>query len=624
MDIPGYEVQRELGSGGMATVYLAIQENLHRDVALKVMTPGLAVDETYCQRFLKEGRIAAQLTHLNLLTVYDIGVHDNHYYMASEYLPGGTARDKMNDGITEADIVHIITDIAQGLQFAHSKGFVHRDVKPGNLLFRGNGDCVLGDFGIAKAVDSNTGATKLGTSIGTPHYMSPEQAKGEKVDHRTDLYSLGVVFFEMLSGKPPFDADDPFSVALMQINEPCPEVPAEYSQFQPLIEKLMAKNREERYDQADDFLDDLESVTGAVAPARKTTRRKMAPEDAARKVTPAPAARSSSPKNAPPAKRSVVPVVVSVTGLIAIVSLAVIGWNVFSEYSEKPAVVDDGGDTDDESAAKRARELKRIADKARRERFDALLGEADQLIEEGKLLCNGGDSALARYRTVLGEDADNDSARVKLRELANRIESAAETEWAKGELQNAYTLLRQASVEFPGDQGIDYLLTEIQGQGYELVDPLASSQDGCGASQISGEESAVSDPEQRVATTVETDNPPVQPPTQSQDLSDADREQVTVLLKQADNYFDANIFSHPPGENAMDKYLAVKALEPDNRRAIERLERIAGLWLRAAQVRIGRGEWDKARAMIDRGLQAEPNNSDLAALLQQVEQNAGN
>ena len=624
MDIPGYEVQRELGSGGMATVYLAIQENLHRDVALKVMTPGLAVDETYCQRFLKEGRIAAQLTHLNLLTVYDIGVHDNHYYMASEYLPGGTARDKMNDGITEADIVHIITDIAQGLQFAHSKGFVHRDVKPGNLLFRGNGDCVLGDFGIAKAVDSNTGATKLGTSIGTPHYMSPEQAKGEKVDHRTDLYSLGVVFFEMLSGKPPFDADDPFSVALMQINEPCPEVPAEYSQFQPLIEKLMAKNREERYDQADDFLDDLESVTGAVAPARKTTRRKMAPEDAARKVTPAPAARSSSPKNAPPAKRSVVPVVVSVTGLIAIVSLAVIGWNVFSEYSEKPAVVDDGGDTDDESAAKRARELKRTADKASRERFDALLGEADQLIEEGKLLCNGGDSALARYRTVLGEDADNDSARVKLRELANRIESAAETEWAQGELQNAYTLLRQASVEFPGDQGIDYLLTEIQGQGYELVDPLASSQDGCGASQISGEESAVSDPEQRVATTVETDNPPVQPPTQSQDLSDADREQVTVLLKQADNYFDANIFSHPPGENAMDKYLAVKALEPDNRRAIERLERIAGLWLRAAQVRIGRGEWDKARAMIDRGLQAEPNNSDLAALLQQVEQNAGN
>jgi len=227
-------------------------------VALNVMTRGLAVDETYSQRFLKEGRIAAQLTHLNLLTVYDIGVHDNHYYMASEYLPGGTARDKMNEGMTEADIVQIITDIAQGLQFAHSKGFVHRDVKPGNLLFRGNGDCVLGDFGIAKAVDSNTGATKLGTSIGTPHYMSPEQAKGEKVDHRTDLYSLGVVFYEMLAGKPPFDADDPFSVALMQINEPCPDVPDEFSYFQPLIEKLMAKNRDERYPQADDFLDDLE------------------------------------------------------------------------------------------------------------------------------------------------------------------------------------------------------------------------------------------------------------------------------------------------------------------------------------------------------------------------------
>ncbi len=623
MDIPGYEIQRELGSGGMATVYLAIQENLHRDVALKVMTPGLAVDETYCQRFLKEGRIAAQLTHLNLLTVYDIGVHDNHYYMASEYLPGGTARDKMNEGMSEADIVQIITDIAQGLQFAHSKGFVHRDVKPGNLLFRGNGDCVLGDFGIAKAVDSNTGATKLGTSIGTPHYMSPEQAKGEKVDHRTDLYSLGVVFYEMLAGKPPFDADDPFSVALMQINEPCPEVPSQFSHFQRLIEKLMAKNRDERYPQADDFLDDLEMVTGSVAPARKTTRRKMTPEEAASRSTPAPsprAAANTDSSSEASGGRSPVPLVVGGTALIAMIFLGVFGWRTFGSGDEpvppepgaEPAPIDSPPVPDPKIE--------------QRERFALLMGEADGFIAAGQLLCNDGESALARYRTVLAEDADNDSARLKLRELANQIESAAETEWAKGELQNAYTLLRQASVEFPGDQGIEYLLNEIEGQGYVLIDPLATSADGCtSASQVLAPPKPEDEP---------PEPGPVDKPVESNGadqnlsaepvLSAGDKARVAELLKQADNYFDANIFSHPPGENAMDKYLEVKALEPLNRRAGERLARIAGLWLRAAEVRIGRGEWDKARAMIDRGLQAEPDNADLAALMRQVDENRAN
>ncbi|MEM1089615.1 MAG: serine/threonine-protein kinase [Pseudomonadota bacterium] len=625
MEIPGYDIQRELGSGGMATVYLAIQENLHRDVALKVMTPGLAVDETYCQRFLKEGRIAAQLNHLNLLTVYDIGVHENHYYMASEYLPGGTARDKMNEGMTEADILHIITDIAQGLQFAHSKGFVHRDVKPGNLLFRGNGDCVLGDFGIAKAVDSNTGATKLGTSIGTPHYMSPEQAKGEKVDHRTDLYSLGVVFYEMLTGKPPFDADDPFSVALMQINEPCPEVPAEFSHFQPLIEKLMAKDREERYAQADDFLDDLEDVTGAVAPARKTTRRKMSPSEPGRRATPPPASKAAQePAESTDGKRSMMPMVVGGTAVIAVLTLAIVGWNAMSggggEDQPDPDPPTPNPDIVEPTPEPPNREDEQ------RERFARLIGEAEAFVASGALLCNGGESALARYRAILTEDPDNDSARLKLRELANTIESAAEIEWAKGELQNAYTLLRQASVQFPGDQGIEYLLNEIESQDYELDDPLENSPDGCGATTTlaggADDEPDNPAPEPEPANSGAADDTPSDP---AQPVAlDADaRARVEALLKQADNYFDANIFSHPPGENAMDKYLEVKAIDPANRRANERLARIAGLWLRAAEVRISRGEWDKARAMVDRGLQAEPDNEALAELLRQIEQNGG-
>ena len=327
MEIPGYTLEKEIGCGGMATVYLAVQENLHRQVALKVMTPGLAVDETYCRRFLKEGRIAAQLNHTNLLTVYDIGVHDNHYYMASEYLPGGTVRGRLKVGLGAEEVVHIITDIAQGLQYAHSKGFVHRDVKPGNMLFRANGDCVLGDFGIAKAVDSNTGATKLGTSIGTPHYMSPEQAKGEKVDHRADLYSLGVVFWEMLTGKPPFDADDPFSVALMQINDPVPPLPAELQTFQPVIEKLMTKTRDERYATADDFLDDLEAVTGSVIPGRRTTKRRIEVDaggpDSQWAVT------SGAGSKRKRGGRSMVPVAIGATALVALTIVLAVAWKMF-------------------------------------------------------------------------------------------------------------------------------------------------------------------------------------------------------------------------------------------------------------------------------------------------------
>ena len=175
-------------------------------------------------------------------------------------------------------------------------------------------------------------------------------------------------------------------------------------------------------------------------------------------------------------------------------------------------------------------------------------------------------------------------------------------------------------MEFPGDQGIEYLLNEIEGQGYELDDPLASSPDGCGA-QLASQPPA--DPQAENTPEPVEEESSRQTPAQPVALDAAGQARVEELLKQADNYFDANIFSHPPGENAMDKYLEVKAMDPTNRRANERLARIAGLWLRAAEVRIGRGEWDKARAMIDRGLQAEPDNEALADLMKQVEENAG-
>ena len=194
IDIPGYQIIRPIGEGGMASVFLALQKSLDREVALKVMSPVLAANADFASRFLVEGKITAKLQHPNLVTVYDIGTHKGVYYLAAEYIGGGTLKDRLAEGgLTVAEILDIVSDVAHGLDFAHQKGFVHRDVKPANVLFRTDGRVVLADFGIAKAMDGSNSSTVAGASVGTPDYMSPEQARGEPVDGRSDLYSLGTI-----------------------------------------------------------------------------------------------------------------------------------------------------------------------------------------------------------------------------------------------------------------------------------------------------------------------------------------------------------------------------------------------------------------------------------------------
>jgi hypothetical protein len=253
--IPGYRILRPIGEGGMASVFLAVQESLDREVALKVMAPALAANTEFTERFLKEGRITAKLQHQNLVTVFDIGTHAGIYYLAAEYIPGGTLKERIAaGGLTTGEILDIAVDVARGLDFAHGKGFVHRDVKPGNILFRNDGSVVLADFGIAKAMDNSSSSTVAGASIGTPDYMSPEQARAEPVDGRSDLYSLGTVLFEMLTGGTPYQASDPFTVALMHVTHPLPKLPAESAWLQPLIDKMMAKQAAERFQNGAEFI----------------------------------------------------------------------------------------------------------------------------------------------------------------------------------------------------------------------------------------------------------------------------------------------------------------------------------------------------------------------------------
>ena len=267
INIPGYRILRPIGEGGMASVFLAVQESLEREVALKVMAPALAANPEFAHRFLTEGKITARLQHPNLVTVHDIGHHGSVYYLAAEYIPGGTLKERIAEGgLGVGQILDITGDIASGLDFAHQKGFVHRDVKPGNILFRADGRVVLADFGIAKAMDGSNSSTVAGTSIGTPDYMSPEQARGETVDGRADLYSLGAVLYEMLAGVPPYQAADAFTVALMHVTHPVPELPEQFAWLQPLVNGLMAKDPAQRFNTGAAFVEAMHRLV-ADAPA---------------------------------------------------------------------------------------------------------------------------------------------------------------------------------------------------------------------------------------------------------------------------------------------------------------------------------------------------------------------
>jgi serine/threonine protein kinase len=273
MQIPGYNIERELGHGGMATVYLAIQESLGRPVALKVMSPALVADRSFSERFLKEARTIAQLSHPHIVAVYDVGVVGHDHYLALEYVSAGDLKLRIRRGtFAPADAFRIIRDIASALGYAHSKGFVHRDVKPENILFRDNGTAVLTDFGIARAVSSGTRMTGMGMSIGTPHYMSPEQARGKDVDGRADLYALGIVLYEMLTGKVPYDAEETVAIGIMHVSEPVPVLPKALSGHQSLLDRLLAKNPTDRYRTAEALIDAIDQHDPNAKPRNSGTR----------------------------------------------------------------------------------------------------------------------------------------------------------------------------------------------------------------------------------------------------------------------------------------------------------------------------------------------------------------
>src|SRR5690606_20977134 len=210
-----YEILAKVGEGGMAVVYRGRDSLLHRIVAVKVLRNQFAADTEFLDRFRLEARSAASLSHGHVVNIYDVGEHDGSHFIVMEYVDGDNLKQLINQQgpLSEYQVVQIAIQIARALQSAHDRGLIHRDIKPHNILITRDGHVKVTDFGIARAA-SAASFTQTGTVIGSVHYFSPEQAKGEHIDRGTDLYSLGVVMYEMLTGQLPFVGDNPVSVAL--------------------------------------------------------------------------------------------------------------------------------------------------------------------------------------------------------------------------------------------------------------------------------------------------------------------------------------------------------------------------------------------------------------------------
>lgn len=263
MHIPGYRVIRKLSQGGMSTVYLAIQISVGRVVALKVMSPHLSSDPAFGERFQREANIIGQLSHPHIIPIYDIGEHDSLNYIAMDYLSGGTVHERMAKEFTVVDALRVTREIATALDHAHEKGYIHRDIKPENILFRADGSSVLTDFGVAKAVAGGSRMTNAGQVVGTPHYMSPEQTRGKPVDGRSDLYSLGVVFYEMLTGSVPYQGDEAVAIAIKHLSAPIPILPPHCHAYQLIIDKCLAKDPDQRFQRGNDLAAMIEALETA-------------------------------------------------------------------------------------------------------------------------------------------------------------------------------------------------------------------------------------------------------------------------------------------------------------------------------------------------------------------------
>ena len=468
--IPGYRLLKVLKQSKRSRTFLAEQQSLARQVALKVLSEEFFDDPALRQRFVDEGKSAARLNHPHVLAVFDIGSAGGFPFIATEFVPGGTLRDRMQQPMAPVDALRIARDLASALDYAHSQGVIHRDIKPANIMFRADGAAVLGDLGILKA---QSGANSM--QSGSPHYMSPEQIEGQTGDGRADLYSLGIVLYEMLTGRPPFDADDPFAVISKHLSEPVPKLPEALALYQPLIDRTLAKRPEERFGSAREMVTAIDgyiepktvrepraeamragpSRTVPVAPVAQPETQQMGPatvlqpavttalkpQPAAAPATPATPTKPVAAARAPAPKEGNLLKALLRIGILALVIAAII-WGVIR-------LVRGSGEQSQPAPAAVAQQLG-----GTQGMIEGDLAAAERLIAEKKWFAPEEDNAMKRINSARLANASP----VRLGELTRMLAESVATEVLtlrkNGDIARAAALVAEARKQVPDEPAL--------------------------------------------------------------------------------------------------------------------------------------------------------------------------
>ncbi len=666
IEIPGYRFVRELGRGGMATVYVAIQENFGREVAVKVMSQALLADETFGKRFLREARIVAQLSHPNVVQVYDVGVHQDCYYLVMELLTGGELNQRLAGGIDLQAVFGITKDIARALNFAHAKGYIHRDIKPENILFREEGSAVLTDFGIARAADSSTQMTKLGSVIGTPHYMSPEQAEGKELDGRSDIYSLGVVFYKMLTGSVPYPADSAVAIGIRHITDPVPELAEDLRILQPLVDGMMAKRPEDRFQTGLEVIDAIETFERSGALPQSVLKTEIigtAEVDAVRRsaeraasATGAPVRPTPSPRSAagPTTVRAPEPGTLAasrssmrsgwlLTGVLIalLIGTAAYGWReglvetYFARLSGAPSPAEQAAAAaarrELEARLRAARDLD-AANAPRSERVDAWRSvlEQDATISEAAAalaaLENGAVAAveqpldagasaqaalaLGELRALFPQNAKLDALQARLAEQTElgKLIATADALRAQDQLMdppdaNAYALYKQVLEVFPRHAGAREGMRAISERYVELARPALEQGDIEQAARYL-ERAAMADPQVPALLSVRAEI----------DAARARRARLDGRVQRGFDLLSDGRLLGPSEDNALATFRAVLSEDPEHAQAMEGLRQVATRLAERGQKALEQGDLEAAEQRLGQARDALPDAPGVAPL----------